>query len=84
MRRLMAAPSAGEYGNLLITLRICADKDFVSGQADGAGVQHGQTLQHFFDHVLRAVNELFHGAANLQRLPAEEKSRCPEFAVRTW
>ena len=83
MRRLMAAPSAGEYGNLLITdvLRICADECFVSRQADGAGVQHGQTLQHFFDHVLRAVNELFHGAANLQRLPAEEKSRCPEFAV---
>jgi hypothetical protein len=28
-------------------------------------VQHGQTLQHFFDHVFRAVNELFHGVANL-------------------
>jgi hypothetical protein len=28
-------------------------------------VQHGQTLQHFFDHVFGAVNELFHGVANL-------------------
>ena len=75
MRRLMAAPSAGEYGNLLITdvLRICTDKDFVSRQADGTGVQHGQTLQHFFDNVFGAVNKLFHRAANLQRLPADEK-----------
>jgi hypothetical protein len=62
MGRLMAAPSAGEYGNLLITnaLRICADKDLVSGQADGARVQHHQTLEHFFNHVIRAVNKLLH------------------------
>jgi hypothetical protein len=50
----MAATTAGKYGNLLIAdvLRICADEGFVSGQADGARVQHGKALQHFFDNVL--------------------------------
>jgi hypothetical protein len=58
----MAAPSAGEYGNLLITdlLRICADKDFVSGQADGARVQHHQALEHFINNVFSAVYKLLH------------------------
>jgi uncharacterized protein (DUF2267 family) len=62
MRRLMAAPSAGEYGNLPIAdlLRICPDKDFVSGQANGARVEHHQTLEHFFNNVFRAVNRLLH------------------------
>jgi hypothetical protein len=75
MRGLMAAPSAGEYGNLLTTnlLRIRSDEGLVSGKPDRARVQDGQTLQHFFDNVFGAVNKLFHRAANLQRLPADEK-----------
>jgi hypothetical protein len=55
----------------------------VSREADGARVQHNQTLQHFFDNVFGAVNKLFHDAANLQRLLAGEKP-LPEIAVRTW
>jgi hypothetical protein len=71
----MAAATAREYGNLLIAdaLRICADEGFVSWQADGAGVQRGETLQHFFDNVFWTINKLFHDAANVQRLPEAEK-----------
>jgi 1-deoxyxylulose-5-phosphate synthase len=75
MRRLVAAPSAGEYGNLLIAdlPGIGADEGLVSREADGARLQHSQTLQHFFDNVFGAVHKLFHDAANLQRLRTDEK-----------
>jgi hypothetical protein len=58
----MAASSAAEYGNLLVTnlLRICTDHDFMSYQADRPRLKYHQPLEHFFDDVFRAINELFH------------------------
>jgi hypothetical protein len=65
----MTATSAREYRDLLVTMlfRICADHDFVSRQADRAWMKDCQSSQHFFHHIFRMVNELFHDEANVQR-----------------
>jgi hypothetical protein len=39
----------------------------VSLQTGRAWVKHDQTLQHFFHHVFRPVDEFFHDEANVQR-----------------
>jgi hypothetical protein len=58
----VAASSAGEYSNLLVTNppRIRAEHGFMSQQADRTRVKYHQPLEHFFHDVFRAVNELFH------------------------
>ncbi|MBB5340864.1 hypothetical protein [Tunturiibacter gelidoferens] len=65
----MAASSAREYSNLLVTgsFRICSDHNLVPQQTGRTWVKRGQALHHFFHDIFGTVDELFHDKANVQR-----------------
>jgi hypothetical protein len=60
----MTAAAAGDEGDLVVAnaIGVGAEHDFVSGQAREVRAQDGEALQHFFNDVFRAVDELFHNA----------------------
>ncbi len=69
MGGLVPAASAGDDGHLRSTggVCICTDEHIVARQANATRVQDYQALEHFFHHVLWAVDKLFHDAANVPR-----------------
>jgi hypothetical protein len=62
-----AKASRSLFAALNRLFRIYADHNFVFRQAGRAWVKQDKPVQHFFDDVVRVVNELLHDEANVQR-----------------
>src|SRR6266850_2598350 len=60
--RLVPAATARDDRHLRIAdvIYVRANHDFVSRQSRHTRVQDGQSLQHFFNDILRMINKLFH------------------------